>query len=132
MSGRHESWQIDPERPAHSVFNRRLRPMKSDSVSNGLASPNCAPPLRFGGLLTNKFLQLDNEIKNFAARCGPEQQYFATGSSRLVGVDRGLQEQLERMEQLAIALRHEAELEQDRWLDVLHGGSDPDDVGEGE
>lgn len=88
--------------------------------------------LLFGGTFTKLFLQLDKEIEDFAAQCGPERQYFVSGSSRFVGLNEGLRDQLNRIEQLAMALRREAQLEQDRWLDVLHGGYDPDDVGERE
>jgi hypothetical protein len=51
---------------------------------------------------------------------------------QLLGLATGIGEQLDRIQQQAMALRHEAQLAQDVWFDVLHGGYEPDDVGERE
>jgi hypothetical protein len=53
-----------------------------------------------GGTLTRKFLQLDKEIEIFA-----EQFMMGANARTLVGVNAGLSEQLDRIEQLAIELR---------------------------
>jgi hypothetical protein len=52
-----------------------------------------------GGTLTRKFLQLDNEIEIFA-----EQFMMGANARTLIGVNAGLSEQLDRIEQQAIEL----------------------------
>jgi hypothetical protein len=64
--------------------------------------------LRFGGSLTTLlFLQLDKEIEDFAGRAMTSIN-SATGASIQMGVNAGLEEQLDLIEQRAIALRAEA------------------------
>jgi hypothetical protein len=61
--------------------------------------------LRFGGSLTTLlFLQLDKEIEDFAGLAIDR----ATGAPMHMGVNAGLEEQLDLIEQRAIALRGEA------------------------
>jgi hypothetical protein len=64
--------------------------------------------LRFGGPLTAQFLQLDKEIEDFA---GQSMTAFNPASGfpmQPIGVNAGLREQLNRIEQQAIELREEA------------------------
>jgi hypothetical protein len=63
--------------------------------------------LHFGGSLTAPFLQLDREIEDFASQCRPEPGTMA-GTTRYVGANAGLSEQLSRIEQQAKSLRYEA------------------------
>ncbi len=64
--------------------------------------------LRLGGSPTTQtFLQLDKEIEGFAGQFIP-QINSTTGYQFNIGVNAGLAEQLERIEQQAIALREDA------------------------
>jgi hypothetical protein len=68
--------------------------------------------VRFGGPLTAQFLQLDTEIEVFAGQWMPQSHSGPGGTVVPVpplGVNAGLQEQLDRIEQQAIALRYEAD-----------------------
>jgi hypothetical protein len=58
-----------------------------------------------GGTLTRKFLKLDNEIEIFA-----EQFMMGANDRTLIGVNAGLSEQLDRIQQQAIELRETAKL----------------------
>jgi hypothetical protein len=68
--------------------------------------------LRFGGTLTTQnFLQLDKEIEDFARQWLPAPPGNPALYSMVrppIGVNAGLQEQLDRIESRAIALREEA------------------------
>ena len=68
--------------------------------------------LRFGGTLTVQFLQLDKEIDDFTGQCTPvPPRLRADGvvvAMPSLGLNAGLEEQLDRIEQQAIALRDKA------------------------
>jgi hypothetical protein len=64
--------------------------------------------LRFGGPLTTPFLQLDKEIEDFAEQRVTPFNYATGFPLPPQGVNAGLWEQLERIEQQASALREEA------------------------
>ena len=59
--------------------------------------------IRFGAALTEKFLRLDKEIEKFAGAVW-------TAPAQPVGLDAGLEEQLDRIQQQASTLRQDAEV----------------------
>jgi hypothetical protein len=66
--------------------------------------------LRFGGTETSQFLQLDKDIEDFAGQCVPGPSRVVGGwgpgvTPTTVGANAGLEEQLDRIEQRALALR---------------------------
>jgi hypothetical protein len=79
--------------------------------------------VRSEGMLTAKFLQLDKEIEDFAGRWVEPLPHQGLGGVLIPqprkGVTAGLQEQLERIEQQAIALRDEAALGLEFWRKEL-------------
>jgi hypothetical protein len=68
--------------------------------------------LRFGERHTIEFLHLDKEIEDFAGQSMPllptAARTVSGGPPQLVGVNAGLVEQLDRIEQQALALRDHA------------------------
>jgi hypothetical protein len=75
--------------------------------------------LRFGGTLTAEFLRLDKEIEDFSAQW--EQTYNAQAGfpTQPIGVNHGIREQLDRIEQQAIKLRGEAARGMKPYIDEL-------------
>jgi hypothetical protein len=65
--------------------------------------------LGFGGTLTAQFLQLDKEIEDFSAQWMPTYNQATGFPTQPLGVNAGIWEQLNRIEQQAQLLRYEAE-----------------------